>query len=103
MSCPRGCCATYREHLTSVVISTGPVPQSRKESALSRDLDAYKRMVQSGAQPASYVGAAALEKTAEIHHEVELAHSIKNKRVRRQVAKALEVAPPPAVTPIDAP
>lgn len=101
MSCPRGCCATYREHLTSVVISSGPSEVAQRETRLSRDLDAYKRLVESGGKPRGIDGSAELERGAETHHEVANRNIITDKRTRDTVTRAFAETVP-TLTPVEA-
>lgn len=91
MSCPRGCCATYREHLRGITIATSrpAIQAERREMA---DMDAYKRLVQSGVQPRQIDGAAELERGAEAKHEVETASLYTDKRKRAKITKAFDVA-----------
>lgn len=102
MSCPRGCCATYREHLLGVTINTNVSPQRAKERQESRDMDAYKRLRQSGVQPKSIEGSHELERGASTVHEVEHRNIITDPQLRRKVTAAFEQAPPPSVTPLEA-
>lgn len=92
MSCPRGCCATYREHISSLAISSGPTPQARRESRLSADLDAYQRLENNGLAPKTFAGAAGLERHALSPVEVERGHLIKNDRLRREVEQASQTS-----------
>lgn len=76
MSCPRGCCASYREHLLSISISAAATPTRsgnyRQTQDLAdqweRDIPAYKRLVKGGVQPDTVDGAADLEKQVDAHH-----------------------------------
>lgn len=101
MSCSRGCCASFKEHVRSIKVIAAPSATSRGESQLSRDLDAYQRMTASGVQPPNVYGAAELERGAEARHEVEQASIMLNARDRRLLDKAHTEAPPPALTPLD--
>lgn len=100
MSCSRGCCASFKEHIRSLTITTGPSLEVRRESQLSRDLDAYKRMTATGVQPPNVYGAAELERAADARHEVEQSSIMVNARDRRLLEKAHAEAPPPALTPL---
>ena len=102
MSCAKGCCASQNEHYRSLVVRPVPSAETKRESATVRDLAAYKRMVESGVQPKTFVGAADLERDARSPVEVKLGHIIRNDRLRREVETAHAEAPPPATTPIDA-
>lgn len=95
MSCPRGCCASYREHLDGIAIF-GPSKQRDAARREDRDMDAYKRLRQSGVQPKQITGAAELEKVAEAKHEVERANIITDRRLRQQVTKVFEGSGPDA-------
>lgn len=102
MSCSRGCCPTQADHYRSVVVRPLPTPESKRETQTGRDLDAYKRLAESGQSPKTFVGAADLERDARSPIEVKLGHVIRNDRLRREVEAAHASAPPPATTPIDA-
>ena len=72
MSCARGCCATQAEHFRSVAIGTSVLVEgNRKDRELAKDLDAYQRLVRSGVQPRSTVGAARVEATANTKAQAE--------------------------------
>lgn len=70
---------TYAEHLRSIAVSAEATPNRRPESAmtaakdraLDRDLDAYKRLRQSGVQPPRNEGSARLEATASHRWQIE--------------------------------
>lgn len=100
MSCSRGCCASFAEHVRSIKVIAAPTAQSSRESQLSRDLDAYKRLTATGVQPPNVYGAAELERGAEARHEVEQSAIMLNARDRRLLDKAHAEAPPAAVTPL---
>lgn len=101
MKCPRGCCATYREHLQSLRmgVTSAQTIALRQED---RDMDAYKRLRESGARPPGIAGAATLEREASTSFEVENAAILKSAPERRKLVKALQDAPPPSTTPLDA-
>lgn len=102
MSCPRGCCASYREHLQSITIHG---PSARRSAARQEEADmhAYKRLVQSGVQPSRIEGAAALERGAESAREVEHRRILTDRQTRKRVDAAFsEAASVPAVTPLSA-
>jgi hypothetical protein len=101
VSCLRGCCASFGEHARSLTLSAGPSATARKESALSKDLDAYARLVRSGAQPKGIDGAAELERFATTKHEVEHRNIITDDKLRNRVTKLFEAAPAPSTTPLD--
>ena len=95
MSCPRGCCATYKEHLQGIAIF-GPSKQRDAVRREEADMHAFKRLVQSGVQPKGIAGAAELERGAETRHEVEHASLYTDKKQRDRITKAFESAPPPS-------
>lgn len=99
MSCPRGCCATYREHLNGLTIF-GPSAKRDAVKREERDLDAYARLVRSGVQPKKIDGASELERGAEAKHEVENANIITDRRLRQKVTGAFAQASVPALTPL---
>lgn len=73
------CTLTYVEHLRGFSVSAAATPNRRphaastitKDRVLDRDLDAYKRLRQSGVQPPHTGGSAALEAKANHRWEVE--------------------------------
>lgn len=80
MSCGKPCgCESYRTHLLSVGFSAAAMPSRRpvvadtiaKETVLSRDMDAYKRLRRDGTQPVRIDGCAAVEKIATTAAQVE--------------------------------
>lgn len=82
--------AERRARWLSVGISADATPTRRprsatvneKERVLSRDLDAYKRIVEAGAQPRQIDGCAALEKACD--SKVEIEHQLRmTPRVRK--------------------
>lgn len=101
--CPRGCCRSYREHLTSVSLGVTSL-QAQAVRRDDADMHAYKRLTQSGVQPKAIAGAAELERGAESKFEVENASIITDRLERRKLAKAIEVAEAhkPSTTPLDA-
>ncbi len=101
MSCPRGCCETYREHLTSLRLGVTS-SQTQALRTEDKDMDAFKRLVDSGVQPKQIAGSATLEREASTAFEVENAKILTNSQERRRLLKALEAAPPPSTTPLDA-
>lgn len=66
------CSLTYRDHLLGIGVLAAALPSRRRaiigtnnrESTLSRDLDAYKRMRNDGLQPPQIDGARVLEAKA---------------------------------------
>lgn len=99
MSCPRGCCATYREHINGLTI-LGPSVKRDAVKREERDLDAYARLVRSGVQPKGIDGAAELERGAEAKHEVENRNIITDRRLRQKVTDAFAAASTPVLTPL---
>lgn len=62
MSCARGCCATQAEHFRSVRPAIRALAQgNRADRKLSRDLAAYKSMVDQGLEPCTTENAARLQ------------------------------------------
>jgi len=101
MSCPRGCCSTYREHLDGVRL--GVTSQRMQEDRRGeQDMHAYARLVRSGVQPKGIDGAATLEREASTAFEVENGKILTDSRERRKLLAALQAAPPPSTTPLDA-
>ena len=70
MSCPRGCCASYREHLDSIRLGVTS-PRMQQDRTAERDMHAYKRLRANGVQPKGIEGSAELERGASTTHEVE--------------------------------
>lgn len=99
--CPRGCCATYREHLEGVVINTRVAsPMRKQERNESKDMDAYARLRRNGVQPKTIEGAAELERGASTVHEIENKNIITDPQLRRRVTNAFESAKDFTTTPI---
>lgn len=71
MSCSRGCCESFKEHVRSVAVSAAATPTRRvatnaieaTERQWQVDGDAYKRLRRDGLQPNDIDGSAHLEKT----------------------------------------
>lgn len=101
MACPRGCCATYREHLQGIRLGVTSTRMQRDRQE-SRDMDAYARLRANGMQPKSIEGSAELERFASTTHEIENRNIITDSATRRRVTKVFETAPPPSATPVDA-
>lgn len=99
MSCARGCCGSFREHITSIRlgVTSERMVQDRQES---RDMDAFARLRASGVQPTAIAGAAELERFASTTHEIEHRNIITDPQLRAKVTRAFEQAPPPSTTPI---
>lgn len=95
MSCVRGCCETQAEHYRNIVVRATTCAEARQEKTLAADLDAYKRLRESGAKPKTFEGAATLEREAHSSIEIERNHIIRNDRLRREVEQAHKDAPPP--------
>lgn len=102
MSCPRGCCSSYREHLLGVTINTNVSPRRAKERRESRDMDAYARLRKSGVQPKSIEGSHEIERGASTVHEVENRNIITDPQLRRRVTKAFDEAATSSPAPLDA-
>ena len=95
MSCPRGCCASYREHLLSVNISSTATP-SRKgayrtrqieetEKRWSKDFAAVRSLAKDKIVPKKTAGLADLAAKAETRYEIE-----RGKLFTKQERSALE-------------
>lgn len=102
--CPRGCCASYREHLLGVQWGrpAGPTEQTLKERRLARDLTAFKLAAQQGTTLRTINGAADLLDKASSQIEIDRGHLIENARLLREIEVHQASAPPPCTTPIDA-
>jgi hypothetical protein len=58
VTCVRGCCPSQAEHFRSVVLSRGALADlNRREAKLSRDMVAYRSMVDQGLEPHTLTGA----------------------------------------------
>ena len=99
--CPRGCCASYREHLQGIRLNVTS-PQTLAMRQDERDMHAYKRLTQSGVQPKAIAGAHELERGGAEKFEVENASIITNPAERRKLARAFETAEAhkPSTTPL---
>lgn len=102
MSCPRGCCATYREHLDGVRLGVTSI-RAVKERQESRDMDAYARLRRNGVQPKSIEGSSEIERFASTTHEVENRNIITDPKLRKRVTSAFESAKDFATKPIGPP
>ena len=93
MSCPRGCCATYREHLLSIGISAAAMPSrkgpliavDKKQEEWDRDMPAYHELRKQGLQPPQIDGSDELSAKAETNFEIE-----RGKPIHRKVRNAME-------------
>lgn len=72
MSCPRGCCSSYREHINSVNIGSFPTQTTYTERHWDKDMQAFKAMHDQGLQPARLQGAAAMERSAKNEREIKM-------------------------------
>lgn len=88
MSCSRGCCASFAEHVRSLTVRPTQTATSRNEQQLSKDLDAYKRQRAMGLQPKTVTGAADLAR-AESPWEMEAGVRIRNERFRQDFTERL--------------
>jgi hypothetical protein len=75
VSCGRGCCASFAEHVRSIAIApsvynSNVSKQNAYDKSLSADRDAYKRMRDEGLRPAHLKGAATLENRASSEFEI---------------------------------
>ena len=73
MTCPRGCCASMKEHLRSVSLATSGelVRVNRADDKVARDLVSYKALVDQGYEPYKCTGAYELARDAKSAAEIE--------------------------------
>lgn len=76
MSCPRGCCEDYKEHLRGVRIGGFPTGPSLTERKWDKDMPAYKRLREDGLQPPRIDGSYVMEQNAVHEKEIELGRPI---------------------------
>ena len=77
MSCSRGCCETQAEHFKSLTFNGwGSYNTQRRETIMSKDMAAFKRLRDEGLRPGRLTGARLLERDAEIPQEVQLGHGL---------------------------
>lgn len=70
MSCR--CCSSWAEHFRSIgTIGETTRHHNRRDTQLSRDLGAYKRLTEDGFEPARIDGCAQLEARQAPRHEIE--------------------------------
>lgn len=73
MTCARGCCESFADHIRGVQFSGWTAQEHRQaDRDLTTDLDAYKRMRDQGLRPGKMRGARNLERAAEIPQEVQM-------------------------------
>jgi hypothetical protein len=101
MSCSRGCCASFGEHVRSLRVAL-PTEQGQAVKSEQADLEAYRRLRETGAQPKTYRGAAELERGASTLHEVEHGNIVTDDKLRRRVTQIFADAPAATLTPTDA-
>lgn len=97
MTCPQGCCPTYRDHLLSVQVAASAMPTrkveanriAQTENRWDKDMAAYRRLRKDGLQPKGIDGAAKIEGNAELRHEVESGQLLQTRVQRTQVKELL--------------
>ena len=70
MTCPRGCCESYREHVRSIAVSAAALPTRRPdvnridatEARWHQDIPAYRRLRKAGVRPRKVDGSAQAER-----------------------------------------
>lgn len=72
MSCPRGCCSSYREHINGINIGSFPTQTTYSERKLELDRDAFKRLSDDGLNPGKLTGAHVMERSATHKREIEM-------------------------------
>lgn len=101
MSCPRGCCETYREHLLSIGISSAAMPsrqsaryatkRAEAEKTLSKDLAAYKTLAfEQGYQPKQIDGCHELAQKAGSKAEIEAGVVLQTDKQRAQLKEVMD-------------
>lgn len=90
MTCLQGCCESQAAHYRSVAFNKVAPAVNLKDSKLSRDLDAYKRLRHAGLQPRTTDYSSDLERHAETQFEVETGHLFRDKEQRRQAMEVVE-------------
>lgn len=73
MSCSRGCCPSPADHYRSVFLATSGelVRVNRAEEVLSRDMTAYKALIDQGLEPYRMTGAYELARDATSAAQIE--------------------------------
>lgn len=70
-SCTRGCCPSPAAHFRSLRFLSQPtVAFNHREENLARDMDAYKRLLDSGLEPKGITGMYDLERDATSESEI---------------------------------
>ena len=72
MSCPRGCCPDYKTHIRGINVGGFPTDTTLTERKWDKDMPAYKRLYDSGLNPARIDGAYVMERSATHPREIEL-------------------------------
>jgi hypothetical protein len=99
VTCPQGCCPTYREHLLSISVSASAMPtrkpdqhgHERRDTKIAKDNDAYKRMRMNGMQPTTPDHAAEMEARATTKYEVESGQLFEPKLAKKLQAAQDEI------------
>ena len=72
MSCQRGCCPDYKTHIRGINVGGFPTDTTLTERKWDKDMPAYKRLYDSGLNPARIDGAYVMERSATHPREIEL-------------------------------
>jgi len=104
MTCARGCCATYAEHVRSISISSAATPNRRpeaarltqKDKAWDADHAAYRRLRKQGIQPAGLDNCAQMERGARTRYEIEagvcMPNTIPTKVLRSKIEQGIDIS-----------
>lgn len=73
MTCARGCCASFAEHIRSLTFTGWSFAETEaKGRRMAEDHQAFRNLRANGLKPGKLTGAANLERAAEIPQEVGL-------------------------------
>lgn len=76
MTCPKGCCESYKAHLKAIAIGNFPSPTTLTERKWDKDMRAYKNLRRDGLQPKQIDGSYIVERNAKTKQEVELGRPV---------------------------
>ena len=104
MTCSRGCCESFAEHVRSINLSSSALPNRRREAArlsfkdrrMEEDHAAYRRLRAQGIQPAGLDNCAQMEKGARTRYEIEagvcLPNTVPTKKLKALVNQGVEIS-----------
>lgn len=70
MPCVKGCCPDYKTHIRGVNIGSLPTQTTYTERKWDKDMEAFKRLSDSGLKPGRLEGAYVMERSAKHEREI---------------------------------